>query len=151
MLGRRLLFRGGVKEESPDASSGTCFLFQSGSCLELLKRSKEKKIFMRLARVGRQVGVFLTWEECQRSVSGYSSAEFKSFSTMQEAEAYLKGPRTRRCYVKLTAPGQSARKPRPASFIAGRALKATIKVLQEGETRPLPVRGCLDSRFRIGC
>ncbi len=107
-------------------------------------RQQRKEKFYAV-RVGRRVGVFRTWEECQRSVSGYSSAEFKSFPTMQEAEAYLRAPRTKHCYVTWAAPGQSERKPRPASFIAGRALRAIINVLQEGETRPLPVRSCLDS------
>jgi hypothetical protein len=36
-------------------------------------------------------------------------------------------------------------KPRPASFVAGRAIRATVEVLQEGETQPIQVLGCLDS------
>ncbi len=34
-------------------------------------------------------GIFLTWEECKASVSGYSGAVYKSFKTRQEAEAFL--------------------------------------------------------------
>ena len=36
-------------------------------------------------RKGRQTGVFETWEQCQRQVTGFSGAEFKSFPTKEEA------------------------------------------------------------------
>ena len=34
--------------------------------------------------------IFRTWEECKKNVHGYSSAEYKSFKTLEEAEAYMK-------------------------------------------------------------
>ena len=40
---------------------------------------------------GRKIGVFLTWDECKAQVEKYSGAEYKSFSTMDEANAYLMG------------------------------------------------------------
>ena len=39
-------------------------------------------------RSGRKTGVFLTWAECQKQVTGFSGAEFKSFPTMEEAKAF---------------------------------------------------------------
>ena len=39
-------------------------------------------------RQGRKTGVFLTWAECQKQVTGFSGAEFKSFGTMDEAKAF---------------------------------------------------------------
>lgn len=39
-------------------------------------------------RKGLKVGVFLTWNECQEQVKGFSGAEFKSFTTMDEAKSY---------------------------------------------------------------
>ena len=39
-------------------------------------------------RKGRKTGVFLTWAECQKQVTGFSGAEFKSFPTMEEAQAF---------------------------------------------------------------
>ena len=39
--------------------------------------------------VGRQVGVFSTWEECKSSVDGYSRARHKSFTNEQDAYAWL--------------------------------------------------------------
>lgn len=40
-------------------------------------------------RKGREIGVFSTWAECQKSISGYSGAEYKSFKTIDEAKDYV--------------------------------------------------------------
>lgn len=40
---------------------------------------------------GRKTGIFNTWEECKEQVHGYSGCQFKSFSTYEEAVAYLDG------------------------------------------------------------
>ena len=40
-------------------------------------------------RSGRETGVFTTWEDCQKQVTGFSGAEYKSFASLQEANAYL--------------------------------------------------------------
>ncbi|MDY7115541.1 ribonuclease H family protein [Halomonas sp. SSL-5] len=43
--------------------------------------------------VGRQTGIFTSWEECSRQVKGYPKARFKSFPSREEAEAaFSKGP-----------------------------------------------------------
>jgi len=38
---------------------------------------------------GHQTGIFDNWDECQAVTKGFSGAEFKSFTTREEAEAYL--------------------------------------------------------------
>ncbi len=40
---------------------------------------------------GRSTGVFFSWPECQKQVAGFSGAVFKSFPTLEEAEAFVKG------------------------------------------------------------
>ena len=45
-------------------------------------------------RAGRSTGVFLTWAECQNQVTGFPGAVFKSFTTIEEAEAFVKGAAT---------------------------------------------------------
>lgn len=40
---------------------------------------------------GRQTGIFETWSECQRQVIGFAGASFKSFPSIEEAEAFLSG------------------------------------------------------------
>ena len=40
-------------------------------------------------RKGIQTGIYYTWEECKKNVSGYSGAEYKSFSTLEQAKEYL--------------------------------------------------------------
>ncbi len=38
---------------------------------------------------GYHIGIFNSWEECQKEVSGYSGAEFKSFASRRDAEEYM--------------------------------------------------------------
>lgn len=38
---------------------------------------------------GKTPGIYMTWEECKDNVSGVSGAVYKSFSTLEEAEAFL--------------------------------------------------------------
>lgn len=38
--------------------------------------------------IGKKPGIYTTWEECSRYVTGYKGARFKSFSTKEEAEKY---------------------------------------------------------------
>jgi ribonuclease HI len=40
-------------------------------------------------RKGNKVGIYNTWDECRKQVSGYSGAEYKSFSSLEEANEYL--------------------------------------------------------------
>lgn len=42
-------------------------------------------------RKGHRTGIFHTWAECEAQIKGYSSASYKSFSTLAEAEAFLTG------------------------------------------------------------
>jgi ribonuclease H-related protein len=38
---------------------------------------------------GRTIGVFENWSACQKSINGFSGADYKLFSTREEAEAYI--------------------------------------------------------------
>jgi ribonuclease HI len=40
---------------------------------------------------GHTTGILSSWEECKLSINGYSGAEYKSFATEEEAQAYLDG------------------------------------------------------------
>lgn len=42
-------------------------------------------------RKGRKTGVFATWALCQEQIKGFSGAEYKSFATKEEAEAFCLG------------------------------------------------------------
>lgn len=46
-----------------------------------------KKIYA--VRKGRVTGVFQTWNDCKASVEGYTGAEYKGFSSLQEALDYM--------------------------------------------------------------
>lgn len=40
-------------------------------------------------RNGYHTGIFNTWDECKKEVSGFSGAEYKSFASLSDAQAYL--------------------------------------------------------------
>lgn len=48
-----------------------------------------KKIYA--VRNGRQTGLFTTWAECQKQVTGYAGARFKGFTSAEEAMRWLSG------------------------------------------------------------
>lgn len=39
---------------------------------------------------GRTPGIYETWEECKREVTGFKGAQYKKFGTIEEAEEFLK-------------------------------------------------------------
>jgi ribonuclease HI len=39
---------------------------------------------------GKVPGIYLTWTECQNQTRGFSGAVFKSFTTLKEAESFVK-------------------------------------------------------------
>lgn len=46
-----------------------------------------KKVYA--VKRGKVTGVFYTWEECRNAVEGYPGAEYRGFSTPEEAQEYL--------------------------------------------------------------
>ena len=38
---------------------------------------------------GKKVGVYETWEECKKYITGFKGAVFKGFDTVQEARAFI--------------------------------------------------------------
>ena len=48
-----------------------------------------KKVYA--VRKGLQTGIFNSWDECQESIKGYSGAEFKGFSSEDDAVRWLRG------------------------------------------------------------
>lgn len=42
-------------------------------------------------KVGKQPGIYKTWDECKEQVSGFSGAVYKGFLTKKEAEEFLSG------------------------------------------------------------
>lgn len=49
----------------------------------------KKKIYA--VKKGKKTGIFQTWDACKTAVNGYSGAQYKSFFTVEEAQAYLNG------------------------------------------------------------
>jgi ribonuclease HI len=49
----------------------------------------EKKYYS--VRAGKNPGIYSTWDECRAQVIGYAGAEYKKFSSREEAENYMSG------------------------------------------------------------
>lgn len=45
-------------------------------------------------RKGQHPGIYTSWPEAQKEVSGYSGAEFKGFNTKAEAKEFMGGPKS---------------------------------------------------------
>ena len=50
--------------------------------------SRRKNNFY-VVKVGRNAGIYTSWEDCQTQISGYSGAVHKGFKTKEEAERYF--------------------------------------------------------------
>ena len=55
-----------------------------------MNRRSVKKIKYYAVKVGRNTGVFDTWDDCKNQVHGYSGAIFKGFEKLEDAELFLK-------------------------------------------------------------
>lgn len=42
-------------------------------------------------KAGRGIGIFESWEECQKQVTNFYGAEYKAFSSLDDAQNYLSG------------------------------------------------------------
>lgn len=42
-------------------------------------------------RNGYKIGIFGTWDECKKQVNGFSGAEYKSFTSLEDAKAFISG------------------------------------------------------------
>jgi hypothetical protein len=70
---------------------------------------------------GRATGVFRSWDECQRSVNGFSGASFKAFTTSEEAEAFVVrggGGGVNAASMTTKLPSSSSKRARPSSIAA---------------------------------
>lgn len=50
-----------------------------------------QKVKYYAVKVGKTVGIFDNWEECNASIKGFPGQEFRAFASKMEAEAYLAG------------------------------------------------------------
>jgi hypothetical protein len=110
---------------------------EESSSLMLPRRGKAPKWYG--VRVGRKIGICDSWPECKARVDGVRGAEFKSFHTAKEAIDYVKAAQSGRRINFMNL------KSSKTSFSAGRALRAVVRIVQEGETTTREHICCLDS------
>ncbi|KRK69588.1 ribonuclease H [Lentilactobacillus buchneri DSM 20057] len=90
-------------------------------------------IFMKYYAVkkGRKTGIFTSWDEAEKKVKGFSGAQYKSFKTEAEANAYLNGAK------KTTPPTQPHHKSHKKASTGRRSVQpdGDIIVYTDGGSR----------------
>ena len=66
-------------------------------------------------RVGKVPGIYLTWNDCKAMVDGYPGAQYKSFGSLTEAEAFIGGAAAKTTQVAKTVQDANA----PYAFVDG--------------------------------
>ena len=56
-----------------------------------VKRKRESQLKFYAVRVGKNPGIYNTWDECLEQVKGVSRAQFKSFASLTDASQYVNG------------------------------------------------------------
>ncbi|MBO0857682.1 MAG: ribonuclease HI [Chloracidobacterium sp.] len=74
--------------------------------------SKNRKQYYAV-RNGRQPGIYRTWEECKAQVDGYTNAQFKGFTSLEEAEAYMGYVKTNKPEAGKPSSARPFKTPRP--------------------------------------
>lgn len=71
-------------------------------------------------RVGKTPGIYLTWDDCKSMVDGYPGAKYKSFTNIEEAEAFLQGVEFQPVARSVeTVPQQETQKEGDYAFVDG--------------------------------
>ena len=79
-------------------------------------------------RKGRAPGIYTKWEDCRNQIYQFSGAEYKSFQSRQEAEAFMDGVR-----------------PGPQTSPAAQPAKTSVEIWVDGSCMPGP-----EERLRLG-
>ncbi|KAG7362922.1 phosphoglyceromutase [Nitzschia inconspicua] len=79
--------RSGLFQQWKPKRKDSFFSFTTQTESSMPKKSNKPKVYA--VAVGRQPGIYHTWDECQAQVQAFSKAKFKSFPTAQDAQIYL--------------------------------------------------------------
>ena len=74
-----------------------------------------KKVYA--VRVGRSCGLFMSWADCEKQVAGFPGARYKSFTTAQEALAWLAGSDAPRAEHRPARPSARPSHQRPQAAV----------------------------------
>ncbi|CAI2172721.1 5953_t:CDS:2 [Funneliformis geosporum] len=89
-------------------------------------------------RVGRLPGVYESWEECEKHIKNYPNAKFKKFTTLQEAEAFMKeGNVKKEAYLRKTSRQKIQKESLsiPSTQISNVGNRKSLRVWTDGSAR----------------
>lgn len=89
---------------------------------------------------GRETGIFTAWPKCKSLVDGFAGARYKSFPTLEEAEAAFggKSSSTFTASAKTGAKSTPKSKPKPLSQAQIDAMDFDVKIFTDGACDPNP-------------
>lgn len=147
--------------------------FPLGSVRAACSMGQKRKPEWYAVKVGRQAGLYRTWDETKAQVHGYKGAVYKSFGSWEEAQQFMGGEggptqphkqqrlepgsaaRSSSCTegTGLTAAGPVATSGTPAALVAGRlySLEFAGAVSSEGEAGCGAVVSDAITRSKVGC
>ena len=50
---------------------------------------KKSKQYYYAVAVGRTIGIYYSWDDCNKQVSGFSNARYKKFESAKEADDWI--------------------------------------------------------------
>ncbi|OHE96192.1 hypothetical protein CORC01_08569 [Colletotrichum orchidophilum] len=106
-------------------------------------RSKKRKADKDLqryyaVRVGLRPGVYLTWLECQKQTAGQKGAQYKSFFSREEAQAFVEGK---------FIPNPAGEKPAPPRYYAV-ARGSFTGIFNDWDTASLAIAGTKGPKYK---
>jgi len=66
------------------------YIIRGNQLARILDMVSQKRKYYAV-REGREKGIFTSWEECKKAIHGYSGAVYKSFPTLEAAQAWYNG------------------------------------------------------------
>lgn len=90
--------------------------------------------------VGRNVGYYMTWDECKAQVQGFPSAKYKKFDTEEAAEEYIE--------ANSAAPKKIEKTPKPLKVKTETSFKAKSQLNYATKDRNLRIKEITDADTR---
>ena len=81
-------------------------------------------------KVGKTPGIYLTWADCSAQVTGYKGAKYKSFTTIEEALAFIDDD-------KIKVPNGDIKKTKDKNKISSKNSKATMVLKAGYDVKPI--------------
>ncbi|TAQ85027.1 hypothetical protein B7494_g6646 [Chlorociboria aeruginascens] len=131
-----LSLRGGGLEDGVSVEDGPA---NSGVRARPDRKSAPHRATFYGVRSGREPGVYRAWDDCKKQTTGFKGAQYKSFPTEEEAQAYVAG--------KTIGASISSKPSKPSRFYAI-AVGLVPGVYEDWDEAKMQIRGVKGPKFK---